>query len=61
MGHLVIERWSRMQNVVQGRPEDQPNAPLGAYPLNDGDTVILAASAQLGLGSDQGGVDLNPQ
>jgi hypothetical protein len=49
------------QNVIQGRPEDQPNAPLGTYPLNDGDTVILAASAQLGIASDRGGVDLNPQ
>lgn len=49
------------QNVIQGRPEDQPNAPLGTYPLNDGDTVILAASAQLGMASDQSGVDLNPQ
>ncbi len=44
------------QNVIQGRPEDQPNAPLGTYPVNDGDT-----SAQFGMGSDQGGVDLNPQ
>jgi hypothetical protein len=56
------ERYTRsLQNVIQGRPEDQPNAPLGTYPLNDGDTVILAASAQLGMGSDQSGVDLNPQ
>jgi len=50
-----------LQNVIQGRPEDQPNAPLGTYPVNAGDTVILAASAQLGMGSDQSGVDLNPQ
>jgi len=35
------------QNVIQGRPEDQPNAPLGTYPINDGDTVLLVASAQL--------------
>jgi len=26
-----------------------------------GDTVTLADSAQLGMGSDQSGVDLNPQ
>ncbi len=25
------------QNVIQGRPEDQPNAPLGVYPVNAGD------------------------
>jgi hypothetical protein len=49
------------QNVIQGRPEDQPNAPLGTYPVNDGDTVLLVASAQLGMGSDASGVDLNPQ
>jgi hypothetical protein len=49
------------QNVIQGRPEDQPNAPLGTYPINDGDTVLLVASAQLGMGSDQSGVDLNSQ
>jgi len=29
--------------------------------VNVGDTVTLAASAQLGMGSDQSGVDLNPQ
>jgi hypothetical protein len=26
-----------------------------------GDTILLCASAQLGMASDQGGVDLNPQ
>jgi len=33
--------------VIQGRPEDQPNAPLGTYPINVGDTILLCASAQL--------------
>jgi hypothetical protein len=47
--------------AIRGRPEDQPNAPLGTYPVNDGDTVILAASTQLGMANDQSGVDLNPQ
>ncbi len=49
------------QTVIQGRPESQPNAPLGTYPVNDGDTIILAASAQLGMSADQSGVELNPQ
>ena len=38
------------QNVIQGRPEDQPNAPLGVYPINAGDTILLCASTQLGMG-----------
>ncbi len=46
------------QNVIQGRPEDQPNAPLGVYPINTGDVILRCASAQLGLGVDQSGVNV---
>jgi hypothetical protein len=58
---LGRERYTHsLQNVIQGRPEDQPNAPLGTYPINVGDIILLCSSTQRGLGVDQGGVDLTP-
>ena len=46
------------QNVIQGRPEALPNTPLGTYRINAGYIILLCSSAQLGLGVDQGGVNV---